>query len=165
MMVWPVLLLAWSYSSHLVRVTRSAMIEVLGKEFVTAARSKGLPELRVILKYAFRNAFLPVLTMISLQIGTLLSGALVLETIFGLPGIGRGIVQAALARDFPVVQSIATLLVLFYLVMNVMVDIAYTVVDPRIPLSRRAFFGGRRFFAGSSGKVAGEGAAGEEVQR
>lgn len=136
MMIWPVLLLAWSYSSHLVRVTRSAMIEVLGRDYIMAARSKGLSELRVVLKYAVRNAFVPVITMIGLQVGTLLSGALVLETIFGLPGIGRGIVQAALARDFSVVQSITTLLVLLYLVMNLLVDMAYSVIDPRISPGR-----------------------------
>lgn len=131
-MIWPALLLAWKYSSHLVRVTRSSMIEVLGQDYITTARCKGLPEHAVILKYAVRNAFIPAITMIGLEFGALLSGALVLETIFGLPGIGRGFIQAALARDYPVIQSIATVLVLFFLVVNLIVDIVYTLIDPRI---------------------------------
>jgi peptide/nickel transport system permease protein len=131
-MIWPALLLSWEYGSHIVRVLRASLLEVLNRDYITVARSKGLRERTVIMKYALRNAVIPTVTMIGLQFGTLLSGALVLETIFGLPGMGRGLIQAALARDYPVVQSIATLLVLFYLVVNLLVDVLNTVIDPRI---------------------------------
>ncbi len=132
MMVWPALILAWEYSSHLVRVTRSSMLETLSQAYITTARSKGLPEHTVVLQHALRNALIPAVTMIGLQFGSLLSGALILETIFGLPGIGRGLVQAALARDYPVIQSLASLLVLLSLAVNLVVDMLYTLIDPRI---------------------------------
>ena len=132
MVAWPALILAWEYSSHLVRVTRSSMLEALSQAHITTAKSKGLPEHSIVLRHALRNALIPMVTMLGLQFGSLLSGALILETIFGLPGIGRGIVQAALARDYPVIQSLATLLVLVSLVVNLVVDTIYTLIDPRI---------------------------------
>lgn len=132
MIVWPALILAWEYSSHLVRVTRSSMLETLGQDYITTARSKGLPEHAVVMRHALRNALIPTVTMLGLQFGSLLSGALILETIFGLPGIGRGLVQAALARDYPVIQSLASLLVFLSLVVNLVVDTIYTIIDPRI---------------------------------
>lgn len=131
-MVWPVLILSWHYSSHLVRVARSAMIEVLGGDHITAARGKGLKERVIMLRHAVPGILIPVVTMAGLQFGTLIGGALVIETVFGLPGIGRGLVHAALARDFPIVQSIALLLVLFTLVFNLVIDLLYTAIDPRI---------------------------------
>ncbi len=136
MMAWPALLLAWEYSSHLVRVTRASMLDVLSRDFVVAARAKGLPYRHVLLRHGLRCALVPVVTMVGLQFGTLLSGALVLETIFGLPGLGRGLVTAALARDYPVVQSFVTLLVLFSLVVNVVVDFLYGILDPRTTRGR-----------------------------
>ena len=142
MMLWPALILAWEFSSHLVRITRASLLDVLDREFITALRSKGVPERTILLKYALRHALIPVVTMLGLQFGTLLGGTLVLETIFGLPGLGRGLVQAALARDYPVVQSVATLLVLVYLAVNLIVDIAYTAVDPRVSYSMRKASGG-----------------------
>ena len=132
MMAWPALILAWEYSAHLVRVTRSSMLETLSQAYITTARSKGLPEHAVVLRHALRNALIPAVTMLGLQFGSLLSGALILETIFGLPGIGRGLVQAALARDYPVIQSLASLLVFLSLVVNLVVDMLYTLIDPRI---------------------------------
>ena len=135
MMIWPTLILTWEFSSHLVRVTRSSMLDALDSDFVTMLRGKGLPEGRIVLKYAFHRALIPSITMLGLQFGSLLGGTLVLETIFGLPGIGRGLVQAALARDYPVVQSVATLLVAVYLAVNLVVDITYSFVDPRISYS------------------------------
>ena len=132
MIVWPALILAWEYSSHLVRVTRSSMLEALSQTYITTARSKGLPESAVVVRHALRNALIPAITMLGLQFGSLLSGALILETIFGLPGIGRGLVQAALARDYPVIQSLASLLVFLSLVVNLVVDTTYARIDPRI---------------------------------
>lgn len=130
-MVWPAAILAWEQSSHLVRVTRSGVLEALGQTYITTARGKGLPERAVVWQHAFPNALVPAVTMIGLQLGALLSGALILETIFGLPGIGRGLVQAALARDYPVIQSLATLLVLLSLLVNLVVDVLNKLLDPR----------------------------------
>ncbi len=132
MVALPALILAWEYSSHLVRVTRASMLEALSQTYITTARSKGLSEYVVVLRHALPNALVPAVTMMGLQFGTLLSGALILETLFGLPGIGRGLVQAALARDYPVIQSLASLLVLLSLVVNLVVDMVYTRIDPRI---------------------------------
>jgi len=132
MLAWPVMILAWEHSSHLVRVTRSGMLDALSQVYVTTARSKGLQEYAVLLRHAFRNALIPAITTLGLLFGSLLSGALVLETMFGLPGIGRGLVQAALSRDYPVIQSLATLLVLLSLVVNLAVDLVYKLIDPRI---------------------------------
>ena len=131
MVAWPALILAWEYSSHLVRVTRSSMLEALGQSYITTARSKGLPG-HTILRHALGNALIPTVTMLGLQFGILFSGALILESIFGLPGIGRGLVQAALARDYPVIQSLAMLLVLLSLVVNLVVDLLNALIDPRI---------------------------------
>ena len=130
-MVWPALILAWEQSSHLVRVTRSGVLEALNQTYITTARGKGLPERVVVWQHAFPNALVPAVTMIGLQLGALLGGALILETIFGLPGIGRGLVQAALARDYPVIQSLATLLVLLSLLVNLVVDTLNRILDPR----------------------------------
>ena len=135
MMIWPALILSWEYSSHLVRVTRSSLLDAIGQAYTTTARSKGLPERLVLLQHALPNALIPAVTMLGLQFGALVGGALILETIFGLPGIGRGLVQAALARDYPVIQSLATLLVFLSLVVNLVVDTLYTFIDPRISYS------------------------------
>ena len=135
--IWPVLLLAWEYSSHIVRVTRSSMLEVLHESYVLTARAKGLPEHLIILRHVLRNALPPTITVMGFQLGALLGGTLILESIFGLPGIGRGLVTAALARDYPVVQSLATLLVFAMLFINLIIDLVYTVADPRISYSTR----------------------------
>ena len=130
-MVWPAAILAWEQSSHLVRVTRSSVLEALNQAYITTARGKGLPERSIVLQHALPNALVPAVTVIGLQLGALLSGALILETIFGLPGIGRGLVQAALARDYPVIQSLAALLVLLSLIVNLVVDTINRLIDPR----------------------------------
>ena len=135
--VWPVLLLAWQYSSHLVRVTRSSVADSMSKEFVMVARARGESERRILTRYALRNSMLPPITTLGLQFGSLLGGAIVLETIYGLPGIGRGLVHAALARDIPVVLSLATLVVVAYQLINVVVDGLYIAADPRVGISNR----------------------------
>ena len=131
-MVWPVLLLAWQYGSHVFRITRSQMIEILAKDHITAARARGLKERSLLIKYALKSSLVPIVTLLGIQAGTLLSGILVIETVFGLPGIGRSLIAAAISRDYQVVQSIVTLLVLFYLLINLAVDVVYSLVDPRI---------------------------------
>jgi peptide/nickel transport system permease protein len=130
--ILPALLLAWGFSSYLARVTRSSMLEVLAQDYVRTARSKGLGERRVSMTHCLRNALIPVVTVGALQIGTLLSGSVIVENIFGVPGIGQGIVSAAVTRDYPVIQSLAMFLVLLMLTLNVGVDVLYGVIDPRL---------------------------------
>lgn len=134
-MALPVLVLTWEFSSHLLRITRSTLLDVLERSYVTAARARGLRARAVLLRHAFRNILIPILTISGLQVTTLLGGVIILESIFGLPGIGRGLVQAATVRDYPVVQSLATLLVVFALLSSLLVDLAYRLIDPRITLT------------------------------
>jgi peptide/nickel transport system permease protein len=131
----PVLLLAWEYSSHIVRVTRASILNAMNEDYVITARAKGLAEHDIILRHVLHNALVPVVTVLGLQLGGLLGGTLILESVFGLPGLGRGIIQAALARDYPVVQSLATLLVFAVLSLNLVIDFVYRIIDPRISLS------------------------------
>ncbi len=131
MMVLPALVLAWAYGAHLLRTARAGMLEALRQDFVRTARSKGLSQLSIV-AHALRPTLIPVLTVAGLQLGTLLGGAVVLEAIFGLPGLGRGLVQAVVARDYPVVQSFAFLLVLLALTINLFIDLLYALIDPRI---------------------------------
>lgn len=131
-MIWPALVLAWGFSSYLTRVTRSNVLEVLRQDYVRTARSKGLRERVVIMRHALRNALIPVITLGGLQLVGLLSGTVILETIFSLPGIGQGVVLAATERDYPVIQSLVLLLVFVMLSLNLIVDMIYAFVDPRI---------------------------------
>jgi len=114
------------------RMVRSAMLEVLGQDYVRTARSKGLPARVVTYRHALRNAVLPVLTIVGLQVGTLLGGAVVTETIFGWPGLGQLLINAIGQRDFPIVQGTALVIALVFSVINLGVDIAYAWLDPRI---------------------------------
>ena len=132
MVFWPVLLLTWEFGAHIVRVTRASMLETLSQPYIVVAQAKGLPERAVLLSHALRNALLPIITVLGVQFGALLGGTLILESIFGLPGIGRGLIDAALARDFPVVQSLVTLLVVAMLLVNLLLDLAYARADPRV---------------------------------
>lgn len=131
-LVLPALALGLGASAVIARLTRSAMLEVLGQDFITTARAKGLTGSAVVIRHALRNAWIPVLTILGLQIGGLLGGAVVIETVFGRPGIGRLIVRAILEKDFPVVQGVVLFLALFYVLINLIVDVLYAVVDPRI---------------------------------
>jgi ABC-type dipeptide/oligopeptide/nickel transport system permease component len=116
----------------LARLTRSSMLEVLNHEYVRTARAKGVREVLVVVRHAFRNALLPVITVIGLQFGFLLSGAVITESIFSLPGMGRLLVQAILGRDFPVVQGAVLLAAVTFVLTNLLVDMLYAIVDPRI---------------------------------
>ena len=131
-MLAPALLLSIPYGAQLARVMRSALVSVTDADYMVAARSRGLSPLSVVVRHGVPNALLPAVTMIGLQFGTIVSGALVVETVFGLPGIGRGVVHAALARDYPVVQSTVIILVTLVLAMNLIVDLLYTRLDPRV---------------------------------
>jgi len=114
------------------RITRSAMLEVLNQDYIRTARAKGLQERKVIRTHALRNALLPVVTIIGLQLGTLLSGAVLTETIFAWPGIGKWLFDSIQARDYPIVQSVTLLVAMIYVFVNLAVDILYTVIDPRV---------------------------------
>lgn len=118
------------------RITRSAMLEVLNQDYIRTARAKGLAERPVIFTHALRNALLPVITIIGLQLGTLLSGAVLTETIYAWPGIGKWLFDSIVARDYPIVQSVTLIIALIYIVINFVVDILYALVDPRIRVVR-----------------------------
>ena len=132
LMIWPVLLLSWQYGSYIVRVTRASIIDVLKMDYVATAYAKGQKRWIVIVRYGFRNALVPPVTSAGLVFGSLFGGAVVVESVFGIPGVGRGIAEAALARDIPVVLSFASVLVLLYALLNIVVDMAVLILDPRI---------------------------------
>jgi peptide/nickel transport system permease protein len=114
------------------RQVRSSMIEVLSQDYIRAARAKGLSERRINYRHAFPNALLPLLTLVGLQAGAILAGAVVVETIFLWPGVGQLAVTSILSKDYPVVQGVVLLSALSYILINLLVDLSYTVVDPRI---------------------------------
>ena len=114
------------------RMTRSSMLEVLGEDYIRTARAKGLAPLRIIIVHALRNALIPVVTVIGLMIGQLLSGAILTETIFAWPGIGKWVIEAIRARDYPVVQGAVLIIATIIIVVNLFVDLMYGVVNPRI---------------------------------
>ncbi len=118
-----------------VRMTRSAMLDVLGQDYVRTARSKGLHERRVVRVHALRNALLPVITVIGLSFGTLLSGALLTETVFSWPGIGRWVYDAIASRDYPVIQGGVLFVAIMFTFVNLLVDLTYAFIDPRIQYS------------------------------
>jgi len=116
------------------RMTRSSMLEVLGQDYVRTARAKGLMERFVIMKHAFRNALLPVVTTIGLQVGMVFAGAVLTESIFGLAGVGRMLYEAITARDFPIIQGFTIVIAAGYVFVNLIVDLSYVFIDPRIRL-------------------------------
>jgi len=116
------------------RMTRSSLLEVVGLDYIRAARAKGMVERRVISKHAMRNAMIPIVTIIGIETGSLLSGAVLTETVFNLPGFGTGLVAAILARDYPVVQGFTLVIAVIFVLVNLIVDISYAYLDPRIRL-------------------------------
>jgi peptide/nickel transport system permease protein len=133
-LVLPAVTLGTHFAAVLARLTRTSMLEVLGQNYVTTARAKGLSERAVILAHALKNAAVPVVTLIGLQFGTLLGGAVVTETIFAWPGVGRLAVQSIFVRDYPVVQAGVFVLALAFVAINLLVDLLYGLLDPRIRL-------------------------------
>ncbi len=117
------------------RHTRSSMLEILGRDFIRTGRAKGLAGRAVVLRHALRNAAVPLLTVLGLQIGTLLGGAVITESVFAWPGMGKLVVDAIFFRDFPVVQTVLILSATLFVVINLLVDLLYTVIDPRIRYS------------------------------
>jgi peptide/nickel transport system permease protein len=134
-LVLPAITLATYPIALVARLTRSSMLEVLTKEYVRTARSKGLREGAVVVRHALKNAAIPVVTILGLQIGVLLGGAVITESVFAWPGLGKLAVDSIFQRDFPVIQAILTLAAAVFIVINLLVDLTYTVLDPRIRYS------------------------------
>lgn len=133
-MILPSLALATIPLAIIARMTRSSMLEVLRQDYVRTARAKGVVERLVILKHAFRNSLLPIVTIIGLQFGTLFAGAVLTESIFGLAGVGRMLFEAITARDFPIVQAFTVVIAIGYVFANLVVDLSYIFIDPRVRL-------------------------------
>jgi len=131
-LVLPAVTLGAALAAILTRMVRSAVIEELSSDYVRTARAKGLSESQVLFRHAFRNALIPILTILGLQFGTLLAGAIVTETIFAWPGIGRLAVQAISARDYPLLQGCILLIAVSYVAVNLLTDFVYALVDPRV---------------------------------
>jgi len=128
----PAFSLGFVRAAVLTRMTRSSMLEVLGEDYIRTARSKGLPKRIVVYKHAFRNAVIPVVTIIGLQAGDLLAGAIIIENVFHLPGVGRLVFEAIGQRDLPVIQGVVLLIAMVIVVMNFVIDVVYRYLDPRI---------------------------------
>ena len=131
-MFLPIMSLALGLAAVVVRMTRSSMLEVLGQEYVKVARAKGLGNRVVLLRHALRNALIPIITVLGLQMGFLLGGVVITEQIFGLPGLGWTLLNGVYQRDYPVVQGAVMLFAATFVVTNLLVDLAYTYLDPRI---------------------------------
>jgi ABC-type dipeptide/oligopeptide/nickel transport system permease component len=131
-LVLPAITLGAFSMARIARLTRSGMLEVLGQEYIRTARAKGVRDLTVILKHALKNAAIPVITVIGLDLGTLLGGAVITETIFAWPGVGRLAIQAIANRDYPVVQAAVFVLATIFVLINFLVDVLYSYVDPRV---------------------------------
>jgi peptide/nickel transport system permease protein len=131
-LILPSLTLGLAMSTFITRLVRSSMLEEIGKDYVRTARAKGLPERTVLLHHVLPNALIPIITLIGLKFGALLSGAVVAEVIFAWPGIGRLVIQAIYSRDYPVVQGAILFFALIYLTINLVTDALYVLVDPRI---------------------------------
>ncbi len=132
--VLPALTLGFGLSAILTRMTRTSLLEVLNEDFIRTARAKGLTERQVILRHALRAALLPIITIVGLQMGSLLAGTVITETIFSWDGIGRLLVESIEKRDYPVTQACVLLVALSYVVVNVLTDLLYRLADPRIRL-------------------------------
>ena len=134
-LVMPSVALGMIAAAIIARLTRSSMLEVLGQDYVRTARAKGLGGWSVIVRHALRNALIPVVTVFGLQFGNLLAGAVIVETVFSRPGLGRVIVGGILAKDFPLVQGTVLFVATAYVLINVVVDVTYAYVDPRIRIA------------------------------
>ncbi len=128
----PTFTLTLLYIALIARITRTSMLEILGDDYIRTARAKGLPERLVLMRHALRNCSVPIITVIGIGFALIISGVVVTESVFNLPGLGRLTVDAVLARDYPVIQAVILLASLVYVVVNLLIDIAYVLLDPRI---------------------------------
>jgi peptide/nickel transport system permease protein len=135
-LVAPVLTLVFGHLAHVSRLTRSSMIEVLQSAYVVAARAKGLPERRVVLRHALRNALLPAITVLALDVGRLMGGIVVIETVFAYPGLGRLIVFSIQSRDIPTLQAAILVVAAIYALANLAADLLYAFLNPKIRYGR-----------------------------
>ena len=131
-LVLPTVALSTAYVALIARITRTSILEVMGEDYIRTARAKGLKEAEVLTRHALRNAAVPIVTIIGVGFALLISGAVVTESVFNLPGIGRLVVEAVLARDYPVIQGLILLFSFVYIIINLLVDVLYTIFDPRI---------------------------------
>lgn len=131
-LIMPVFAQGFQSSSGITRMVRSSFLEVLGQDFIRTARAKGQKEIIVIMKHALRNALIPVITMISLQLARLMGGIIIIESVFAIPGMGRTLLNSIYRRDYPMIQASILMITLIFLVANLMADLLYAVVDPRI---------------------------------
>ncbi|OGT25036.1 MAG: peptide ABC transporter permease [Gammaproteobacteria bacterium RBG_16_66_13] len=133
-LILPATALATIPLSIIARMTRSSLLDVLSQEYIRAAKAKGVPRNQLVMKHALRNALLPVVTIIGLSLGGLLGGAVLTETVFGLSGVGRILFEAITARDYPIIQAFTLVIAVGYVLINMIVDLSYTYLDPRIRL-------------------------------
>lgn len=133
-LILPAITLGAPLAALITRMTRSGMVDVLQEDYILAMRAKGVPEKKINFRYALKNVLIPVVTIVGIQIGTFLGGAVVTETIFGWPGVGRLAVSAIMSRDFPLVQGIILIVSALFVLINTVVDILYTFIDPRMKL-------------------------------
>lgn len=131
-LVLPALVLGLLNSALIIRFTRASMLDVLGEDYVRTARSKGLPEGVVVFKHALRNALVPIVTVLGLTVALMIGGAVITETVFGLPGVGNLVVNAVLRRDYPVIQGALLVIAAIYVLINFFIDLLYMLVDPRV---------------------------------
>ena len=135
-LILPAITLGVAEAAIIARLVRSSMVETLGADFIRTARAKGLADRRVVIRHAFRNSLIPVVTMLGLQIGALLGGAVIIEVVFARPGIGQMIVTAITKRDLPVVQGGVLTIAFIFVIVNLFIDVLYGVIDPRIRFDR-----------------------------
>ena len=135
-LILPAIVLGTVPLAVIARMTRSAMLEVLGEDYIRTARAKGLPDVRVVAIHALRNALIPVVTIIGLQVGVLFTGAILTETIFSWPGVGKWLIEAISRRDYPVLQGGILLLGTVVMAVNLLVDITYGIINPRVRLQK-----------------------------
>jgi peptide/nickel transport system permease protein len=131
-LILPASVLGLLNSALIIRFTRASMLDVLGEDYVRTARSKGLSETTVVMKHALRNALVPIVTVVGLTVALMIGGAVVTETVFGLPGVGNLVVSAVLRRDYPVIQGALLVIAAIYVLINFAIDMLYAVVDPRV---------------------------------
>ena len=131
-LVWPVLIIAYFNNAAITRMTRAQMLEVLRQDYMRTARAKGLVESLVVYRHGLRNAVLPVVTLFGLQAGALMGGAVVIETVFSLPGMGRFLIESIQRRDYPIVEIIILIIAFAFVSINLIVDLSYGFLDPRI---------------------------------
>ena len=136
-LIWPALAVGYRYSAVGTRMMRSAMLEVLREDYIRTARAKGVWERAVVLKHGLRNAFIPIVTLLGLQAGQLMGGAVLTETVFSWPGLGSAIAESVQSRDLPITLGLTLAVVLAYSVINLLVDLSYAWFDPRIRLGSK----------------------------